>query len=144
MATEQTYKNHAKFVPAFHFFVLPVLLVNVAWATSAAFRAPGADTVIAVLVAVALMMMGLFARVFALKVQDRVIRLEMRLRMRELLPAELQPRIDDFTVEQLVALRFASDAELPELAATVLRENLQKRDPIKKMIRDWKADHCRA
>jgi len=144
MAREQTYRNHAKLVPAFHFFVLPVLLVNIVWTTRAAWLAPGVETVLGLLVAIVLMLLGLFARTFALKVQDRVIRLEMQLRLRELLPAELQPRIDDFTLEQLIALRFASDAELPELAATVLRENLKQREAIKKLIKDWKADHCRA
>lgn len=66
-------------------------------------------------------------RIFALTVQDRVIRLEMRLRLRELLPAGLQPGIPEFSVSQLVALRFASDAQLPELCATVLERNIHDR-----------------
>ena len=85
----------------------------------------------------------LFARVFAIRVQDRLIRLEERLRMRALLPADLQARIPDFTVEQLIALRFASDAELPALAAAVLRDKVQKRDAIKKMVKDWRPDLLR-
>jgi hypothetical protein len=88
--------------------------------------------------------MYLFARVFALTVQDRVIRLEMRLRMRELLPADLQPRINEFTHKQLVAMRFASDAELPALARTVLDERLTDGTAIKRLVRDWQADTLRA
>lgn len=93
--------------------------------------------------AAALITIGLFARVFALKAQDRVIRLEERMRMRELLPAEVQGRIQEFTADQLIALRFASDAELPELAATVLRDNIVARDAIKKLVKDWRTDDHR-
>lgn len=142
-AQTQNYKNHGKLVPAFHYFVLPVLLVNVVWSAWQARAALSADTIIGVLVALALMMVALFARVFALKAQDRVIRLEMRLRMRELLPADLQPRVNDFTVDQLVALRFASDAELPTLAATVLRDDIKDRKSIKQMVKDWQGDFTR-
>jgi hypothetical protein len=142
-AHTQNYKNHAKFVPAFHFFVLPVMLVNVVWSSWQARSVTDADSIIGVLVALALLMVALLARMFALKAQDRVIRLEMRLRMRELLPAELLPRVNDFTVHQLVALRFASDAELPELAATVLRDDIQDRKSIKQMVKDWQGDFLR-
>jgi hypothetical protein len=77
-------------------------------------------------------------------VQDRVIRLEMHLRLKQLLPAELQPRIQEFTVGQLVSLRFASDAELPDLARKVLDEKLSDRKTIKKLIRNWQPDFLRA
>jgi hypothetical protein len=80
----------------------------------------------------------------ALTVQDRVIRLEMRLRLAELLPAEMQPRIPEFTVAQLVSLRFASDAELPALAKKVLDEKINDRKAIKKMIKNWQPDELRA
>lgn len=139
--TVQTYKNHAKFVPLFHYVALPILLGNILIAAYYAVRAPGLPAIWGLLMGVALFLGALFARVFALAAQDRVIRLEERLRMRELLPAELQPRINDFTRDQIIALRFASDAELPALAATVLRDNIQKRDDIKKMVTNWRADH---
>ncbi len=80
---------------------------------------------------------------FALRVQDRVIRLEMRLRLRELLPLGLHPRIVDFTPSQLVAMRFASDAELSDLAVAVLRDHIHDKKVIKQMIKDWNADHLR-
>ena len=74
--------------------------------------------------AIALFLAALFGRVFALAAQDRLIRLEERMRLRELLPAELRGRVNDFTAEQLIAMRFASDGEVAELAATVLRDNV--------------------
>jgi hypothetical protein len=80
----------------------------------------------------------------ALKVQDRVIRLEERLRYQRLLPSDLQARTDDFTINQIVSLRFASDAELPALARKVLDEKLQDRKAIKQLIRVWKPDYLRA
>jgi hypothetical protein len=140
----QSYKNHAKFVPAFHFVAVPLLMVNLVWAVRRATEAPSADTVIAATTAVALIIVAFLTRLFALKVQDRVIRLEMRMRLRELLPIGLHPRIGDFTTGQLVALRFASDAELPELAQVVLRDHITNKKTIKLMIKEWQADHQRA
>ena len=140
----QNLKNHAKFVPAFHFVAVPILLTNFVWSAYRALTRPDWETALAALVAAALVITIFLARVFALKVQDRVIRLEMRLRMRELLPADLHPRIAEFTPGQLVALRFAGDRELPVLARRVLDERQQDRKAIKQMITDWQADHLRA
>jgi hypothetical protein len=95
-------------------------------------------------VAAALIMGFLSARMFALTVQDRVIRLEERLRYQRLLPADLQPRIGEFTVNQLVSLRFASDAELPALARRVLDEKMNERKAIKQLVKSWRPDYLRA
>jgi hypothetical protein len=141
---QQNLKNHAKFVPLFHFFAFPILVFNLLWSGKRAFQHPSWDTVIAALVGAALVVGFFLARIFALTVQDRVIRLEMRLRLRELLPADLLPRIPEFTTRQLVALRFASDAELPSLARRVLEERMVEAKVIKQMIKDWQADHLRA
>lgn len=143
MADAQNYKNHARFVPLYHFVLLPFLLLNILAMAYHLYLDPALFELWQLLTAVALFLIALFARVFALKAQDRVIRLEERLRMRELLSADLQRRIGEFTAEQLIALRFASDAELPELAAQVLRDRTEKRDPIKKMIKNWRADDLR-
>jgi hypothetical protein len=140
----QNFQNHAKYVPVFHFFVLPVLLFNVLWEIHRLVVAPSAGSVKALVVALALALAALYARMFALAVQDRVIRLEMQLRMQGLLSAELRPRIPEYTVNQLVALRFASDAELPGLAGKVLGENINDRKAIKRMIQNWRADDLRA
>lgn len=144
MSEVQSFKNHAKFVPAFHFFVAPVFLLNIVWSIVRVVRSFSFGTIISLLVAIALFLLALTARIFALTVQDRVIRLEMRLRMQQTLPPDLTPRIPEFTVGQLVALRFASDAELPDLARKVLQEKLTERKAIKAMVRNWQPDHLRA
>jgi hypothetical protein len=140
----QSYQNHAKLVPLFHFFVSPILAANAVWTTFQLVGHRTGEMVMHTLTAWALLMLAFLARVFALTVQDRVIRLEMRLRLRELLPADLQPRISEFTRNQLVALRFAGDRELPVLARRVLDERLQDRKAIKRLVQDWQADHLRA
>ncbi len=144
MSEVQNFKNHARFVPAFHFFVAPVFLLNIVWSAVRVVRSFSFGTIVSLLVAIALFVLAFTARIFALTVQDRVIRLEMRLRMQQMLPPDLMPRIPEFTVSQLVALRFASDAELPDLARKVLQEKLTERKAIKAMIRDWQPDQLRA
>ena len=107
----QTYKNHPRLFPPYHYFVLPVLLIHFLNQIRHLWLAPSRATAWAVVVALALAALALFARVMTLRVQDRVIRLEMRLRLMQLLPQDLQSRINDLTPGQLVALRFASDAD---------------------------------
>jgi len=144
MNQSQNFENHAKVVPAFHFFVLPVFLINIGWSIYRVAHAFSAEAVLSLVLAIAFMTLALTVRVFALTVQDRVIRLEMRLRLQQTLPVDLRPRIPEFTVGQLVALRFASDAELPELSRKVLQDKLNDRKAIKKMIREWQPDLLRA
>jgi hypothetical protein len=141
---EQSFKSHAKFVPVFHYFVGPVLMINVINSVIRAYHFFNYEHAFGVLLALALFTLAFLARIFALKVQDRVIRLEMRLRLRELLPADLQSRILEFRTGQLVAMRFASDAELPTLARKVLDENLTDQRSIKSQIQNWQPDHLRA
>jgi hypothetical protein len=140
----QNFENHAKFVPVFHFFVLPIFLFNVIWSIYQLVQSFSVQSVRSLLLALAFLLLAFCARIFALKVQDRVIRLEMRLRMQQLLPQELRPRIADFTIDQLVALRFASDAELPGLCRKVLDDKIADRKAIKKMVQNWQADLLRA
>ena len=144
MATNpQTYDNHVRYEPLYHFFIFPVLALNAGSACYRLFTSFSWNAVINLLVALALILLALFARVFALRAQDRVIRLEMRLRLRELLPAALQPRVREFTPRQLVAMRFASDRELPSLAERVLTDRITDGRTIKKLIVAWEADHLR-
>lgn len=143
MAEPQSYRNHAKTVPLFHYVLLPILTINFAVAGTQLWQAPSLSAAWTVVMAFAFIVTALFARVFALKAQDRVIRLEERLRMQDVLPAEMRERVLEFTPDQLIALRFASDAELPALAASVLSGNIQKRAEIKKLVKQWRADHCR-
>lgn len=139
----QTYKNHTKFVPIYHFVAFPILLLNFGWAGYRMFELRTGDSIVNTLTSLALVILFFLARIFALRVQDRVIRLEMRLRLREVLPSGLHPRIADFTADQLVAMRFASDAELPDLAVAVLRDHIHDKKIIKQMIKEWQADHLR-
>lgn len=141
MAQTQTYANHQKFVPMFHYVMAPILGINLFVNLYGIYKAPGLASVWSFLVAFAILVAAFYARLFALAAQDRVIRLEERLRMRQLLPADLQARIPDVSRDQIIALRFASDEELPELTARVLRDNLTKRDDIKKLVKNWRADH---
>ena len=141
---EQTYKNPVRFFPPFHFCVLPVFLINVVVSGWLLYRTPSRLGVWQLVVAVALLLAAHTARVMALAVQDRVIRLEMRLRMRELLPPDLQARIPLITREQCVALRFASDAELPVLVRRVVAGDLKSQADIKRQITHWQPDSLRA
>lgn len=144
MSQAQNFENHARTVPLFHQVALPILLLNFVWSIYRVVRHFSAESVISLLVAAALVLVAFYSRVFALTVQDRVIRLEMRLRLQQVLPPDLRARIPEFTVGQLVSLRFASDAELPELARKVLDEKLTDRNTIKKLVRDWQPDLLRA
>jgi len=140
----QNFANHTKIVPPFHFVVLGIFTINLGWSIYRIAHAFSAESVISLLLAIAFILAALYGRLFALTVQDRVIRLEMRLRMMQLLPADLRTRIPEFTVSQLVALRFASDGELPALARKVLDEKLTDRKAIKQMIQNWEPDFLRA
>ena len=140
----QSFENHARVVPGFHGFVFPVFVVNLVWSLVQLRHGIGFASVLSVLVAAALVGLFFYARIFALTVQDRIIRLEMQLRLARLLPADLQPRIAEFTVGQLVSLRFAGDDELPALARQVLEEKVTDRKSIKRRIKNWQGDFLRA
>lgn len=140
----QHLKNHARYVPLYHFVVLPILVANAINSIVLVTKLFNWATVLDLLVAIALVLLGLSGRAFANTVQDRVIRLEEQLRFERLLPADLRARIHEFTREQFVALRFASDAELPLLAREVLDQRIHDRGAIKQMVKEWRADHLRA
>ena len=141
---EQTFKTHARWLPLFHFFVVPILVANVLLAAWTLVRIPGLAAAWGLVFALGLLALGLVSRTQALTVQDRVIRLEMRLKLRGLLPPDLQPRINELTHRQLVALRFASDAELPDLVGEVLAGKLTTSKDIKGRVSSWQADWLRA
>ena len=143
--TEQNFANHTKLVPTFHFFVLPVLALNVVQSVYH-FVHLGLkwDGFVGVLTALALLLLSFNARLFALRVQDRVIRLEERQRLGRLLPEDLQLRVAEFTTGQLVALRFASDEELPALARKVLNDRVTDLKSIKRSVKHWRPDSLRA
>jgi hypothetical protein len=139
---EQSYKNHTRWLPAFHFFAVPVLLINTINELRHLVANPSRGAAWTAIVAAALLTVAFLARTQSLQAQNRVIRLEMRLRLQQLLAADLMNRFNELTVPQLVALRFASDAELPELVRTVLKDGTKQAD-IKKMIKQWEPDYVR-
>jgi hypothetical protein len=139
----QTFVNHAKIEPLYHVVAFGVLLVNLGYAALQLWRGPGFGTGVQLALAIALLILFLEMRVFSIAVQDRVIRLEERLRLERLLPPELRARIPELATAQLVALRFASDGELAELVRGVLAEKLTDRRAIKQRIREWRPDYER-
>jgi hypothetical protein len=144
---EQSYASHRRFVPLYHFVAFGILTINLIWALFRLVRGlpdvPFFDRLLGAAVAFALLLVCFYARVFALRAQDRVIRLEEILRMERLLPADLRPRINELRTSQLIGLRFAGDEELLELTRTVLDKDIRDREEIKKLVRSWRADHAR-
>jgi Family of unknown function (DUF6526) len=139
-ASDQTYKTHRRYVPLYHFFVEPVLLVNVVVELIRLNKYHTIYKVWQVLVAIALAVFVFLSRRMALRAQDRGIRIEERARLTALLPPDLRGRANDLTISQLVGLRFASDEELPDLARRCLNGELTKADQIKKEIKSWRPD----
>ena len=145
----QTFANHTRFDPPFHFFIVPIIGLGViftlihffAHLSHADFR-DNMHAILLILLALALLTWVFKTRLYALKVQDRVIRLEERLRLMQLLPEPLRSRIAELTEGQLIGLRFASDAEVPKLAERALNEKLSRND-IKKAIQNWRPDYWR-
>ncbi len=143
MATQpQNFENHARFDPWFHFFLLPVVAVNFGVAFAALVRHPHLQTMWNLVLAFALAIALSKVRLYALKVQDRVIRLEERLRLQTVLGPDLRQRIPQLNEEQLIGIRFASDEELAALVAKVLAERLGGKE-IKKSIHSWRGDYWR-
>jgi len=140
----QNFENHARILPAYHFVAFPLFAINFFYMFYQVVTAFSWANLVGFGLSAALILLFFVARVMALTVQDRVIRLEERMRMRVLLPADLQPRIEEFTVKQLVALRFAGDQELPALARKVLDGKIADQKAIKKMVTAWRADEQRA
>ena len=145
--TPQTYKNHARYDPPFHFFALPVAGATVVIAIydlvkNIIARGIHAHAIWYVVLALAFVVTVLKCRTNALKAQDRVIRLEERLRLSEVLPEPLRSRIREISESQLIALRFASDGELPQLTERVLNEKLSNKQ-IKDAIQNWRGDYWR-
>ena len=141
--TPQNLSNHGRYVPLFHFALATLVVANFVFSIVRVIRAASAESLSGLVVAIALLIMFWYLRAFPVTVQDRLIRLEMRLRMERLLPRDLMAGFGDFTPGQLVALRFAGDGELPGLARQVLEGKLTSGAEIKRQIKDWQADTLR-
>jgi len=138
----QNLRNHAKFDEPFHFILAPIALVTLIVSVVRLVRAPGFDTAWATVLAIAFFVALFRLRTYPLHVQNRLIRLEERMRFQQVLPENLRPRIGEISESQLVALRFAPDAELPGLVQRTLSEKLSNKQ-IKQAIRDWRPDYYR-
>jgi hypothetical protein len=145
MSKPQSYKNYKRRFPPFHFVLMPILVFNLIFSIyDTVHRYPAHKYLFPwwIVMSVAFLLMALLGRMQAVKAQDRVIRLEERLRLATLLPPEERVHIGEFTSAQLIALRFASDAELPTLARRTLTQNLEPK-AIKQAIENWRADDLR-
>lgn len=138
----QSLASHRRFDPLFHFFALPVVGLSVIAAIVHAVQRPNWFSAWLVLFSIALVIVTLKARMYALRVQDRLIRLEERLRLRDLIDEPLRSRICELSEGQLIGLRFASDAEVPRLVEAALAKQLSKAE-IKKSITSWRGDYFR-
>lgn len=144
MTEPQSAEHHTRIVPGYHYVLFGILTINLILRTIWAVRTPTLVNLWGIVMAVGFILIGWYLRIFPLAVQDRVIRLEERMRLGRLLPPELRPRLGEFTRQQLVGLRFASDEELPALAARVLNEGITSKKAIKHLVTQWRADHLRA
>jgi hypothetical protein len=142
--TAQSYANHRRYFPLFHYFALPILAVHVVVTTTGLLRDPSLEAAWSVLVALALLGGIVANRASTLIVQSRVIRLETTLRLTRVLPAGLRARITELRLGHLVALRFASDEELPCLVERCLSGELRSVDDVKRAITAWQPDYVRA
>lgn len=141
-STPQNFANHGKFDPPFHFFLAPMSVLFILYACVHLYRHPDVHSVIVLAGAITAAGALFKFRIYSLKNQDRIIRLEERLRLATLLPENLRARIGDLSEGQLIALRFASDAELPALAQRAINEQLSRKD-IKTAIVNWRPDYFR-
>lgn len=139
----QSFANHTRWHPPFHFFVLPVLLINIVWSIVNCVKAPGWDSAWWIVVSLALALLALFVRTNSLKVQDRLIRLEEKLRYQQLLSPAVFQQACALPEPQIIALRFAGDDELEGLVSAVVSGQLTKPKDIKQAVKNWRADTFR-
>ncbi len=144
MADTQTYQNHVRYFPLFHFVLVPILSLHFIYQAVRLYQEPSLDRAIWVVMCLVFILMILAARAQALKVQDRVIRLEERLRYERLLSSALNERSSSLRLSQIIALRFTSDEELPQMVERTLNGEFAKPKEIKLAVRDWRGDHLRA
>lgn len=137
----QNYGSHRRYIPLFHFVVLPILALNLIARILYIWKAPGVKLYWwELVVAFALAALAFTVRTMATTLQDRIIRLEETLRLGRLLPDDLKGRVGELSTSQLIGLRFCSDGELAELTRVVLTEPVHKREDIKKRIKNWRSD----
>lgn len=143
MADTQNYQNHIRFHPIFHFVFAPLALIHLIYAAVRLYQEPSYDRLFYVVLAISVVAAMTFARLNALKIQDRIVRLEEDVRYRRILPPELAMQAARLTDAQIIALRFASDAELPDLVTRTLNNEFARTGDIKKAVKNWRGDYLR-
>lgn len=138
----QTFANHTRFDPPFHFFAFPIIALSIIVAIVHCYQRPSWFSAWEVIFVIAVFVITFRTRTYAVKLQDRIIRLEERLRLAGLVSEPLRSRIGELTEAQLIGLRFASDAEIPALVQETLSKQLS-RDDIKKAVKSWRPDYFR-
>ncbi len=143
MPAQQSYGNHIRYFPLFHFVLFPLLTLNLIYQAVRLYQEPSVDRAVFTVLSVVFIGMILAARSQALRVQDRVIRLEERLRYREVLPAEMASRASQLSLGQLIALRFAADDELADLLRRACDNEFAAPKEIKQAVKNWRPDYHR-
>lgn len=143
MSDTQSFASHAKMVPAYHYVCFALVAIPMFYFAYVAVTSFSIGSLMMLAFAVGVIIATLYARLFPLGVQDRVIRLEERLRMERVLPADLKGRIEEIRTDHIIGLRFAPDDELPDLVRRVLAGELTDRKSVKAAIKNWRADHQR-
>ena len=139
----QSIANHTRWHPPFHFVAAPIILFHFAYTAYQLYLAPDFAHFEALLLAFGLIVVLLLTRINALKAQDRLIRLEEQLRYQKVLPADLAAQAGALPEGFIIALRFASDAELPALAQQAVDRKFAKPKEIKQAIKNWRGDYFR-
>ena len=143
MPEQQNYQNHTRWYPLVHFVISPILLFNLIWQIVRLFQEPTWDRGEFVLLSLGIALLSLAARLQSLKAQDRVIRLEEKLRYKELLPTDLAQKASNLKTGQIIALRFAPDEELPDLVQKTLNGEFKTSKDVKLAVKNWRGDYLR-
>ncbi len=141
--TTQDFSNHTRWHVPFHFVLAPILFIHLIWCVVNLYKAPSPDTAEALLLAIGLFLMMFLTRINPLRAQDRVIRLEEQLRYHRVLPADLAAQAGQLPIGFIVALRFASDQELPTLARQAVDRKFAKPADLKRAVSNWRGDYFR-
>ncbi len=144
MAEPQNYQNHVRYFPLFHFVITPLLLFHLIWQSVRLYQEPNWDRAENVLMAIVFILIALAARTQALTVQNRVIRLEESLRYHKILSPDLAFQAEQLPTGTKIALRFASDEELPELVQKAINGEFKNSKEIKLAVKSWRGDYLRA
>ena len=143
MSEVQNYKNHTRWFPPYHFFLAPLMLINLIFWIVRMVQIPSWNHGWMISLSIGLVALTLLARIQSLTVQDRLIRLEEKLRYKDILSDEIAGKAMNLKTGQIIGLRFASDEELPNLVERTLNGEFEKQKNIKLAVKNWRGDYLR-